>query len=82
MNTTPPEMSHLPSVITQDTYYGQEIISESLTAKSTVGQQNRERTKMDINTLTPTLSTDIQRSVKLSKEKGASSWYGGPEVHT
>ncbi len=29
---------------------------------------------MDINTLMPTLSTDLKRSVKLSKEKGASSW--------
>ena len=43
-------------------------------AKSTVGQQNRERTKNDINTLTPLLSTNMQRSVNLSKEKGASSW--------
>ncbi len=57
-------------IIRQDTHYGQEIISESLMAKSTVGQQNRERT----NTLTPLLSTNMQRSVNLSKEKGASSW--------
>ncbi len=61
-------------IIKQDTNYGQEIISESLMAKSTVGQQNRERTKNDINTLTPLLSTNMQRSVNLSKEKGASSW--------
>ena len=61
-------------IIKQDTHYGQEIISESLMAKSTVDQQNRERTKNDINTLTPLLSTNMQRSVNLSKEKGASSW--------
>ena len=61
-------------IIKQDTHYGQEIISESLMAKSTVGQQNRDRTKNDINTLTPLLSTNMQRSVNLSKEKGASSW--------
>ncbi len=73
MITMPLDTSHLPSVfiIKQDTHYGQEIISESLMAKSTVGQQNRERTKNDINTLTPLLSTDMRRSVNLSKE---SSW--------
>ncbi len=53
---------------------GMRLSLSRLKAKSTVRQQNREKTLNDINTLMPLLSTDLLRSVKLSKEKGASSW--------
>ncbi len=60
--------------VVQDDHYGYEITSETVNVKSTIRQQNRKRILDDIEVLTPQLTNNMQRSVKLAKEKGASSW--------
>ena len=61
-------------IVNQDNQYSYEIISNQLQSKATIRQQNKERIIKDAAHLTERLSADIQRSVKLAKEKGSSSW--------
>ena len=61
-------------IVNQDNQYSHEIISNQLQAKAIVRQQNKERIKYDVAELAERLSADMQRSVKLAKEKGSSSW--------
>ena len=61
-------------IVNQDNQYSYEIISNQLQSKATIRQQNKERVIKDAANLTERLSADMQRSVKLAKEKGSSSW--------
>ena len=61
-------------IVNQDNQYSYEIILNQLQSKATIRQQNKERVKKDVANLTERLSADMQRSVKLAKEKGSSSW--------
>ena len=61
-------------IVKQDNQYSYEIISNQLQAKAFVRQQNKERVINDVAELTEQLSANMQRSVKLAKEKGSSSW--------
>ncbi len=57
-------------IVRQDDHYGYEITSETVKAKSTVRQQNKERILDDIEMLMPQLTNNMQRSVKTVQRKG------------
>ena len=76
-NINPPSASPPPSMIRSSSKTISTVMRSSQInwqAKAIVRQQNKERIINDITELTEQLSADVQRSVKLAKEKCSSSW--------